>query len=86
MYFISLTDCFGIFAINEHCLFDEQLDLFKSSTGYSYNCIAVSTFDNHPLLSGQNAHGGVALFWKHVFDDFITPLTNIHSARTVGIK
>ena len=34
----------------------------------------------------QNAHGGVALFWKHAFDDYITPLTNIHSDRIVGIK
>ena len=71
LYFISLTECCDIFAIYEHCLFDELLDLFKSSTNYTYNCIAVSIFDNLPLLSGQNAHGGVALFWKHVFDDFL---------------
>ena len=25
-------------------------------------------------------------FWKHAFDDYITPLTNIHSDRIVGIK
>ena len=46
----------------------------------------MSSFNNPPLLSGQNAHGGVALFWKHAFDDYITPLTNIHSDRIVGIK
>ena len=74
------------FAISEHCLFDEQLDLLKSSTDHTYNCIAVSVSDNPPLLSGQNAHGGVVLFWKHVFDDHITPLTNIQSDRIVGIK
>ena len=28
--------------------------------------------DNPPLLSVQNAHGGVALFWKHAFNDCIT--------------
>ena len=86
LYFKSLIACFDIFAISEHCLFDEQLDLLKSSTDYTYNCIAVSASDNPPILSGQNAHGGVALFWKHVFDDYITPLTNIQSDRIVGIK
>ena len=28
----------------------------------------------------------VALFWKHAFDDYVTPLTNTHSDRIVGIK
>ena len=49
----------------------------------------MSSFDNCPLLSGQNTHGGgggVVLFWKHAFDDDITPLTIIHSDRIVGIK
>ena len=45
--------------------------------------ISASSFEKSPLLSGQNAHGGVALFWKHAFDDYIT---NIHSGRIVGIK
>ena len=71
LYFVFLTECFDIFALYEHCLFDEQLDFVKSSTNYTYNCIAVSNFDNPLLLSLQNAHGGVALFWKHVFDDFL---------------
>ena len=86
LYFKSLIECFDIFAISEYCLFDEQLDLLKSSTDHTYNCIALSASDNPPLLSGQNAHGGVALFWKHAFDDYITPLTNIQSDRIVGIK
>ena len=72
--------------ISEHCLFDEQLDLLKSSTDHTYNYITVSASDNPPLLSGQNAHGGVALFWKQAFDDHITPLTNIESDLIVGIK
>ena len=58
----------------------------KSSTDHTYNCIAVSSFDNPPSLSGQNAHRGAALFWKHAFDAYITPLTDIHSDRIVGIK
>ena len=86
LYFKSLIERFHIFAICEHCLFDEQLDHLKSSTDHTYNCINVSASDNPPLLSGQNAHGGIALFWKHVFDDYITPLTNIQSDRIVGIK
>ena len=79
-------ECFDIFAISEHCIHEEQLDFFKSSADHMYNCIAVSSFDNPPLLSRQNAHGGVALFFKHAFDGYITPLTNIHSDRIVGIK
>ena len=83
LYFKSLFECLDIFVIFEHCLFNEQLDLLKSSTDYT---IAVSASDNPPLLSGQNAHGGIALFWKHAFDGYITPLTNIQSDRIVGIK
>ena len=79
LYFKSLIECFDIFAISEHCLHEEQLEFLNSNTDHAYNRIAVSSFDNPSLLSGQNAHGGVALFWKHAFDDYITPLTNIHS-------
>ena len=63
------------------------ISISKSNLVIVY-CIAVSASDNPPLLSGQNAHGGVALFWKHAFDDYITPLTNtnIQSDRIVGIK
>ena len=46
----------------------------------------MSSFDNPQLLSGQNAHGDVALFLKHAFDDCITPLTNVYYDRIVGIK
>ena len=81
-----MIECFDILAISEHCLFDEQLDLMKSSTDHTYNCITVCAFDNPPLLSGQNVHGGVALFWKHTLDDYITPSTNIQSDCIVGIK
>ena len=46
----------------------------------------MSSFLNPPFLSGQNTHGGVALFWKHAFDDYITPLTNVNSDGIVDIK
>ena len=62
LYFKSPIECLDIFAISEHCLFDEQLDLLKSSTDHTYNRIAVSASDNPPLVSRQNAHEGVALF------------------------
>ena len=44
---------FGIFAVSEHCLFEEQLDLLKPSTGHTYNSTAVRAFDNPPSLSGN---------------------------------
>ena len=48
LYFKSLTECFDVFAITEHCLLDEQLDLLKPSTDHTYNFIAVSASDNRP--------------------------------------
>ena len=77
---------FSILAISEHCLHEEQVYFFKTDTGDSYNYTAVSANDNPPLLSGKPAHGGVALFWKRSFDDFISPLKNINSNRIVGIR
>ena len=77
---------FSILTISEHCLHEEQLDFFKTVTGDSYNYTAVSANDNPPLLSGKPAHGGVALFWKRSFDDFISPLKNINSDRIVRIR
>ena len=55
LYFKCLVECLDIFAISEHCLHEEQLYLLKSSTDHTYNCIAISSFDNPSLLSGQNA-------------------------------
>ena len=84
---MSLINCFDIFAICEHCLFEEQLEMLESSTNYVYKSIAVSTDDNPHILSGNIAHGSVALLWKHAIDDFVTPLENtcIESDRIVGI-
>ena len=84
--FRSLVNLFSILAISEHCLHEEQLDFFKTVTDDSYNYTAVSANDNPPLLLGKPAHGGVALFWKRSFDDFISPLKNINSDRIVGIR
>ena len=79
--FSELIDSFDIFAISEHCPFAEQLEILEASTNYTYNCIAVSSEDNLSILSGKPAHGGVALFWKTYFNDFIKPLENIDSNR-----
>ena len=38
------------------------------------------------ILSGNLAHGGVALLWKRTLDDYISPLENISSDRIVGIQ
>ena len=74
MYFSELIDSFDIFAISEHCLFVEQLEVLEASTNYKYNCIAVSSEDNPSILSGKPAHSGVALFWKTCFNDLVKPL------------
>ena len=86
VYFSELIDSFDIFAISEHCLFAEQLELLEASTNYTYNSIAVSSEDNPSILSGKPAHGGVALFWKTCFNDLVKPLENIDSDRIVGIR
>ena len=65
MYFSEPIDSFDIFAISEHCLFAEQLEILEASTNYTYNCIVVSSEDNPSIFSGKPAHGGVALFGKH---------------------
>ena len=73
IYFNNLLVCLDFFAISEHCLFKEQLGLLEASTDHIYKCIAVSASDNPPILSGKQAHGGVALFWKQTLDDLVTP-------------
>ena len=42
--------------------------------------------DNPCIISGEKAHGGVALLWKTSFDDYIMPIENIECDRIVGIK
>ena len=86
LYFKCLIARFDILAISEHSLFKEQLGVLESCTDNTYNSIAVSASDNPPVLSGNLAHGGVALLWKRTFDDYISPLENITSDRIVGIQ
>ena len=49
----------------------------------NWECIAIIASDNPTILSGKQAHGGVALFRKQTLNDFVTPLENID--RIVGI-
>ena len=86
LHFTSLFNCFDIFASCEHCLFEEQLEMLESSKNYVYGSIAVSADDNHHILSGNIAHGGVALLWKSTTDNFVTPLENIESDSILGIR
>ena len=60
--------------------------MLESSTNYVYKFIAVSADDNPHILSGNIAHGGVALLWKCKMDDFVTRLENIEFDRIVGIR
>ena len=80
-----MVNCFDIFAISEHRLFEKQLDIFDCCTDLSYKWTAVSSKDNPPTLSGKPAHGGVALFWKISVDDLVTPFENIDSDHIIGI-
>ena len=64
LYFCSLIDSVDVFAISEHCLFEEQLGTLTSKYDNNYNCIAVSSYEDPPILSGNVAHGGVALLWR----------------------
>ena len=70
----------------EHCLFTEQLDLLKRCTDYRYNCTAVCSDDNPPILSGKKGHGGVAIFWDMSYNDCVEPLSGINCYRIIGIK
>ena len=47
---------------------------------------AVRVNDNPAVLSGERAHGGIALIWNHTIDNFITPINTIESDPIVGIK
>ena len=86
LYFKNIINKFHIFAISEHCLFNEQVDLLKQCTDYRYNCTAVCSDDNPPILSGKRGHGGVAIFWDMSYNDYVEPLSGIDSDRIVGIK
>ena len=86
LYFKSIIDQFDILAISEHSLFEEQLGILKTATDGTYNYHAVSASDNPRIISGEKAHGGVALLWKYSINDFVTPIKSIQSDRIVGIK
>ena len=86
LYFSELVNSFDIFAISEHCLFEEQLEILEASINYTYKSTAVSAEDNPSILSGKAAHGVVALFWKNCIKDMVTPLENIDSDCIVGIR
>ena len=51
-----------------------------------YKSIAVSADDNPHILSGDIAHGDVAILRKCTIDDFVTPFENIESEHIVGIR
>ena len=86
LYFKSIIDQFDILAISEHSLFEEQLGILKTATGGTYNYHAVWASDNPRIISGEQAHGGVALLWNYSINDFVTPIKSIQSDRIMGIK
>ena len=84
--FPLVKNSFDILTLSEHCLFKEQHSLLKTATDGAYNYHAAGSCDNPCIASGQRAHGGVALRWRHSIDDFVTPIENNDSDRIVGIK
>ena len=58
--------------------------MLESSTNYVYKSLTVSADDNPHILSGNIAHGRVALLWKRTIDDFVTPLENIRDVSRSG--
>ena len=81
-----MIDQFDILAISEHSLFEEQLGILKTATDGTYNYHTVSASDNPRIISGEKAHGRVALLWKYSINDFVTTIKSIQSDRIVGIK
>ena len=73
-------------AISEHPLFAEQLKIPKNVTNGSVKIDRVSAHDNPPILSGQIAHGGVALVWRNRLNDFIKPVKGIDHDGIVVIQ
>ena len=67
-------------------MFEEQLGILKTATDCTYNYHAVSSSDNPRIISGEQAHGGVALLWKYSINDFVTPIESIQSDCIMGIK
>ena len=49
----------------------------KNVTNGSIEIHGLSAHDNPPILSGQIAHGGVALVWRNRLNDFIKPVKGI---------
>ena len=82
----SLLPDFNFFATSEHGLYKDQLCLLQPENFLpEFNCLAVSSSDNPDFFDGHRGHGGVALFWRVKFNDFITPI-QIDSDRNVGAK
>ena len=58
----------------------------KNVTNGSVEIHGVSAHDNPPILSGQIAHGGVALVWRNRLNDYIKPVKGIDHDGIVVIQ
>ena len=58
----------------------------KNVTNGSIEIHGISAHDNPPILSGQIAHGGVALVWRNRLIDFIKPVKGIDHDGIVAIQ
>ena len=73
-----------MFGLSEHCLFDERRNLLESLSD-SYKGKVICSEDNPDFITGKRGHGGVAIVWKQILDDCVSPL-EIDSDRIVGIQ
>ena len=83
-YLREILHSFDMFALSEHWLFKEQLDLITEFSE-TYQCHRSSSDNSPNFLSGRRGQGGVGLFWKNEYGDLITHLP-IDSDRIVGVQ
>ena len=86
LYFKLIFDCFDIFGISEHSLFQEQLDLIKAATGNIYNCHAASALTILLSSLGKLLMAERLWFGSMPKMKFIIPLETIDSDRIMGLK
>lgn len=69
--------------LQEHWLFDKQLDKLRADLGKNFLLVGASGMDSNSLLHGR-PYGGVAIAWHENFSGVVTPV-DFESKRVCGI-
>ena len=77
----ELLDDGDIVLLQEHCKFQEQLDVFHELGDVSYH--GTSSMDSHAVLLGR-PFGGTAIIWNNNCKERITPIES-HSGRISAV-